>query len=59
MTYLQITLPVKPTKRADAADVYARFKPAFLSSIVGAKAKSLLVRDEDIQVLEIRIYSAG
>ncbi|WP_247392276.1 hypothetical protein [Ralstonia pseudosolanacearum] len=37
--------------RAAAAEVYQKYKAAFLDTITGAKSKSLLVRDEDVQVL--------
>ena len=37
--------------RAAAVAVYAKFKKPFLTKIVGAKSKELLLRDEDVQVL--------
>ena len=51
MVYLQITLKIAVTNRAAAADIYAKYKAAFLDTIAGAKSKALLVRDEDVQVL--------
>jgi hypothetical protein len=51
MVYLEITLKIAPGNRAAAAGVYQRFKAPFLSTIVGAQSKELLVRDEDVQVL--------
>lgn len=51
MVYLQITLKIANPKRADAAQVYQEYKAPFLNTIVGAKSKELLVRDEDVQVL--------
>ncbi|AKZ28482.1 MULTISPECIES: hypothetical protein [Ralstonia solanacearum species complex] len=51
MVYLQITLKIVVANRAAAAEVYQKYKAAFLDTITGAKSKSLLVRDEDVQVL--------
>ena len=51
MVYLQITLKVSPANRAAAAEVYQKFKAKFLESVEGARSKSLLVREEDVQVL--------
>ncbi|MEP6496016.1 MAG: hypothetical protein ABJF01_25275 [bacterium] len=51
MTYLEITLKVLPERRASAADVYAHYRIPFLNTVPGARAKELLVRDEDVQVL--------
>lgn len=51
MVYLEITLKVPNTKRADAARVYQEYKAPFLNTIVGAKSKELLVREVDVQVL--------
>lgn len=51
MVYLQITLKIAAANRADAAKVYQTYKAPFLNTIVGAKSKELLVRDEDVQVL--------
>jgi len=48
--YLQITLDVDASKRADAAKVYTTYKEPFLKEIPGAVSKELLVRDEDVQV---------
>lgn len=49
--YLQITLDIDSAKRADAAEVYTNYKQPFLKNIPGAVSKSLLIRDEDVQVL--------
>lgn len=50
MTYLEITLPILPRDRAAAATIFQRYKQPFLMQIEGAVSKSLLVRDEDVQV---------
>ena len=49
--YLQITLKVKNENRAAAAAVYKKYYRPFLDGIAGAKSKELLIRDEDVQVL--------
>lgn len=51
MAYLQITLKIVQNNRPSAVEVYQRFKAPFLNTISGAKSKSLLVREEDVQVL--------
>jgi len=51
MIYLQITLKIADDNRAAAAGIYQKYKAPFLNTIVGAKSKELLVRDEDVQVL--------
>ncbi|HRN81290.1 MAG TPA: hypothetical protein PK667_04270 [Nitrosomonas europaea] len=51
MVYLQITLKIADANRAAAAGIYQKYKAPFLNTIVGAKSKELLVRDEDVQVL--------
>jgi hypothetical protein len=51
MAYLEITLQVDGDRRNAAAEVYKRFRAAFLESVPGARSKELLVRDEDVQVL--------
>jgi len=51
MAYLEITLQVSPANRSQAAAVYQKYKPAFLEQAAGARSKSLLVRDQDVQVL--------
>ncbi|MEP6622303.1 MAG: hypothetical protein ABJE47_23475 [bacterium] len=51
MTYLEITLKVAPERRASAAEVYARYRTPFLNTVPGARAKELLGRDDDVQVL--------
>ncbi len=50
-TYLQITLKVADKNREAAAGVYTKYKEPFLNTISGAQSKSLLVRQEDVQVL--------
>lgn len=49
--FLEITLSAAPEHREVAAGVYFELKQPFLTSIDGAKSKTLLVRDEDVQVL--------
>jgi quinol monooxygenase YgiN len=49
--YLQITMKIDEDNRAEAADVYAKYRDPFLETIEGALTKNLLVRDEDVQVL--------
>ena len=49
--YIEITLQVAPSNRANAGAVYSKYKQPFLTTIAGARSKSLLVRDEDVQVL--------
>nr|EDZ39070.1 MAG: Protein of unknown function [Leptospirillum sp. Group II '5-way CG'] len=49
--YLEITLVINDADRPSAAKVYEKYKQPFLTSIVGAKSKELLVRTEDVQVL--------
>jgi len=51
MVFVQITLKVSVTNRAAAAEVYQQFKTLFLDTVVGAKSKDLLLREEDVQVL--------
>ena len=51
MSYLQITLKVDEKNRAAAGAVYAKYREPFLSTVDGATAKQLLMRDEDVQVL--------
>ncbi len=50
-TYLQITLKVADKNREAAAAVYTKYLEPFLNTISGAVSKSLLVRDEDVQVM--------
>ena len=50
-TYLEITLQVANENRKAAAGVYTKYKAPFLDKVAGAESKSLLVRDEDVQVL--------
>jgi hypothetical protein len=49
--YLQITLKISDKNRSAAAGVYSKYKAPFLNTVAGAESKSLLVRDEDVQVL--------
>lgn len=51
MAYLEVTLNVPESRRAEAADVYKQYKQPFLDTVPGAVSKELLVRDEDVQVL--------
>ena len=50
-TYLEITLQIANENREAAAGVYTKYKAPFLDTVSGAQSKSLLVRDEDVQVL--------
>ena len=50
-TYLQITMKISEKNRPSAAAVYERFKQPFLTKIAGARAKDLLLRGDDVQVL--------
>ena len=50
-SYLQITLKVEDNNREAAAGVYKKYLDPFLNTVDGAESKSLLVRDEDVQVL--------
>lgn len=47
--YLEITLQIAPENRATAA-IYAECKEPFLTTVPGAESKTLLIRDEDVQV---------
>ncbi|MFV0372223.1 MAG: hypothetical protein ACK5JI_11400 [Azonexus sp.] len=49
--YLQITLQIIASNRPAAVGVYQKYKTAFLDTVAGARAKELLVREEDVQVL--------
>ncbi|HTK65516.1 MAG TPA: hypothetical protein VL595_24220 [Pseudonocardia sp.] len=51
MAILEITLKTAGANRAAAAGVYAKYRQPFLDQVPGAKSKTLLVRDEDVQVL--------
>ncbi len=53
MVYLQINLNVAVENRPAAAAIYTQFKNAVLTQVKGARAKELLIRDEDVQVLHI------
>ncbi len=50
-SYLQITLKVAEQNRGAAAGVYKKYLDPFLKTIPNATSKSLLVRDDDVQVL--------
>ena len=49
--YLEITMHIAETNRPAAARVYSEYRGPFLEKIPGALSKSLLIRDEDVQVL--------
>ena len=49
--FLEITMKIAPENRPLAGEVYAKYKQPFLSGIIGAKSKDLLLRAEDVQVL--------
>jgi len=49
--YLQITLQIANANREAAVGVYTKYRAPFLNKVPGAESKSLLVRDEDVQVL--------
>lgn len=51
MAYLEITLNVSIANRPAAAEVYNKYKAAFLQEVKGAQSKELLIREEDVQVL--------
>jgi hypothetical protein len=51
MAMLEITLKTTGRNRAVAASVYAKYRQPFLDQVPGARSKTLLVRDEDVQVL--------
>lgn len=53
MVYLQSTLKIAEANRAAAAaaGVWQKYKGPFLDTVLGAKSKDLLVRNEDVQVL--------
>lgn len=48
---LEITLDISEKNRAAAVSVYQKYRQPFLDQIDGAKAKDLLVRAQDVQVL--------
>ncbi len=50
-TYLEITLQIANENREAAVGVYTKYKAPFLNTVPGAQSKSLLVREEDVQVL--------
>ncbi len=49
--YLQIIIKVSDKNRGEAAGVYQKYKAPFLEQIAGAVSKELLIRDEDVVVL--------
>lgn len=49
--YLQIIIKVSEQNRGEAAGVYTKYKAPFLEQIAGAVSKELLIRDEDVVVL--------
>lgn len=49
--YLEITMKIAPENRANAGEVYSKYRNPFLSDISGAESKELLLRSEDVQVL--------
>ena len=49
--YLEITMKIKESDRAQAAKVYTDYRAPFLKTIDGALTKDLLIRDADVQVL--------
>jgi hypothetical protein len=51
MVFLQINLKIAEPNRPAAAGIYSTYKRPFLEQIPGALSKSLLLRDEDVQVL--------
>ena len=48
---LQISLNIDDAKRSQAGGVYAKYREPFLKTIEGAKAKDLIMRNEDVQVI--------
>ncbi|PCH61445.1 MAG: hypothetical protein COC19_04755 [SAR86 cluster bacterium] len=50
-TYLQITFKVPAEKRKAALGIFYKNKEIFLYGVAGAQSKTLLVRDEDLQIL--------
>ncbi|WP_114789042.1 hypothetical protein U0035_05545 [Niabella yanshanensis] len=49
--YLQITLQIDETDRANAAGIYQKYRSSFLESVPGALSKELLVHIQGVQVL--------
>ena len=49
--YLEITMKIDAAKRLAAARVYSDWRGPFLKEIPGALTKTLLVREDDVQVL--------
>ena len=49
--YMQIIIKVSDKNRGEAAGVYQKYKAPFLETIAGAVSKELLIRDEDVVVL--------
>ena len=50
--YLEITMKIDPANRPATAKVYTDYREPFLNTIAGAVSKALLVRQEDVQVLQ-------
>jgi hypothetical protein len=49
---LEITMKVSHADRTHAGAVYAKYRAPFLDSVPGAESKELLLRDEDVQVIQ-------
>lgn len=49
--YLEISLKISDDNRTEAVAIYKKYKQPFLSRVSGAESKSLLIRNEDVQVL--------
>ena len=49
--FVEITMKIDEANRPAAAKVYNDYRDPFLKQIKGALTKSLLIRDEDVQVL--------
>jgi hypothetical protein len=50
--YLEITMTVPAKDRVKAGALCSKYKHPFLATIPGAESKELLLREEDIQVLD-------
>lgn len=51
MVYLEIILKIDLQNRHKVSQIYQKFKKPFLTTILGAQTKELLLREQDIQVL--------
>ena len=49
--YLEVTMKIPAAARANAGEVYSKYKGPFLRTVPGAESKELLLRSEDVQVL--------